>query len=260
MKRIFLVGCLVLLASMAARGSELAGVWVLEGPSSGLTLELDASTDGGLRGKLSSSTGAQYAVEGVLEEGTAVGMAYDAAGAAYFEARAQGATLLFTLMEPDSTGMPDPGRAQTLRFARPEPGVPLHSRPGVPSAHSSAAVAAAGTGSDLARAMAGRYWGYEGSTEREYHLCPDGRYYGSRESSYSGQSFDSLGNQTLAWGASGRADAVGRFQVQGSLQQGTITLIEPDGSSDSIAFRAVDRDCWDFEGATLCRAGPPSCP
>ena len=82
----------------------------------------------------------------------------------------------------------------------------------------------------LAQQIAGTWWGYSGSTERKIGLCPDGSYYDSRESGYSGTSHDSGGNETMAWGTANQSGGSGRWTIQGNGEQGTITVIYNTGN------------------------------
>ena len=72
--------------------------------------------------------------------------------------------------------------------------------------------------------MAARYYGFQGSTETKAALCPNGVYYDASESGYSGQSHNSLGNETMAWGTAGQNQGQGRWTAQGTVQQGVITI------------------------------------
>lgn len=111
----------------------------------------------------------------------------------------------------------------------------------------------------LMQAMAGSYWSYEGSTETKVMLCPNGSFFDSSESSYSGRGTDQLGNQTMAWGAAGRSGSRGRWSVQGGPQQGTVNFVYQNGKTANVAFRAVDQQCYRFGSRTLCRVGPAQC-
>lgn len=111
----------------------------------------------------------------------------------------------------------------------------------------------------LMQSMAGLYWGYEGSTETKMALCENGAFQFLSESSYSGSSRDSLGNQTMAWGAAGQSGDRGNWRVEGNAQQGTLTLVYANGKSSSTQFRRVDNSCWRFGAKTLCRTGPSNC-
>ncbi len=113
---------------------------------------------------------------------------------------------------------------------------------------------------DLMQRMAARYYGYQGSTETKAALCPNGSYYDTSESSYSGRGFDSLGNQTMAYGAASQGGSGGTWTVQGSLQQGVIAVTYPSGNVTRINYRAIDNQgCYDFNGTTMCRQGPANC-
>ena len=112
----------------------------------------------------------------------------------------------------------------------------------------------------LMQQMAARYYGYQGSTETKTALCPNGSYYDTSESSYSGSGSDSLGNQTMAWGAASQGQGGGTWTVQGSVQQGVISVAYSGGNVTRINYRAVDsQGCYDFNGTTMCRQGPANC-
>jgi len=112
----------------------------------------------------------------------------------------------------------------------------------------------------LMQQMAARYYGYQGSTETKAALCPNGSYYDTSESSYSGGGYDSLGNQTMAFGAASQGQGGGSWTVQGSVQQGVITVNYSGGNVTRINYRAIDsQGCYDFNGSTMCRQGPANC-
>ena len=112
----------------------------------------------------------------------------------------------------------------------------------------------------LMQAIAAEYYSFSGSTERKVMLCADGRYFNASESSYSGASSDSLGNQNLAWGTANQRSGAGRWVVQGNQQQGTITLNGNDGSRSEVRYQSTgERGCFRFNGTTFCMSGPPRC-
>ena len=112
----------------------------------------------------------------------------------------------------------------------------------------------------LMQQMAARYYGFQGSTEAKAALCPNGSYYDTSESSYSGGGYDSLGNQTMAFGAASQGQSGGTWTVQGSVQQGVITVQYSGGNVTRINYRAIDNQgCYDFNGSTMCRQGPANC-
>jgi len=132
--------------------------------------------------------------------------------------------------------------------------------PSNPPSPSGKSQAAGPSDASLMQAMAAEYYSYSGSTERKVMLCADGRYYNASESSYSGTSSDSLGNQTLAWGSAGQRRGEGRWTVQGTQQRGTITFIGNDGTSSQVQYQTTgERGCFTFNGTTACVSGPPRC-
>lgn len=111
----------------------------------------------------------------------------------------------------------------------------------------------------LQQSMAGMYWGYQGSTEVKLALCSNGRFQEYSESSYSGTSRDSQGNQTMAWGAAGQGGNRGNWSIQGNLQQGTVNLAYSGGKTVPVRYQAIDNQCFSFNSRKLCRTGPAEC-
>ncbi|HXH72825.1 MAG TPA: carboxypeptidase-like regulatory domain-containing protein, partial [Mariprofundaceae bacterium] len=106
----------------------------------------------------------------------------------------------------------------------------------------------------LMQDIAGTWWGYSGSTERSIGLCPDGSYYDSAESSYSGRGFDAQGNETMAWGSAGRRGGQGSWTIQGDYNAGIISVQYGNGGTATLQYRQIgDPGCLSFNGNTLCR-------
>jgi hypothetical protein len=76
----------------------IAGSYVLQAESVTLTLVLQQDPGGNVTGTLSSTTGSQFAIEGMMEEGVAVGACYGEEGALFFEASPEGNQLAFALI------------------------------------------------------------------------------------------------------------------------------------------------------------------
>lgn len=106
----------------------------------------------------------------------------------------------------------------------------------------------------LQRQIAGTWWGYSGSTERSIGLCADGSYNDYSESSYSGRSADSLGNETMAWGSGSQHGGSGRWTITGDTNSGTIHVTYSNGNRTNIRYSQIgDPGCLSFDGSTLCR-------
>jgi hypothetical protein len=117
-----------------------------------------------------------------------------------------------------------------------------------------------GGDASLMQAMAANYWGYSGSTETRLALCPDGTFYDFSESGYSGGSYDSGGNQTMAWGSASQASGKGTWSIQGDAQSGNLTLYYSGGNPQTVQYRpGDDRGCYYFDRRQLCRTGEPTC-
>jgi len=108
----------------------------------------------------------------------------------------------------------------------------------------------------LASEISGIWWGYSGSTERKIGLCPNGRYQDYSESSYSGSSRDSLGNPSTNWGTASQRGGSGTWVIQGSYQEGTISVRYSNGNAATIKYRQCgEPGCLLFNGHKLCRSG-----
>lgn len=117
-------------------------------------------------------------------------------------------------------------------------------------------IAAGSNNTQLAKEISGIWWGYTGSTERKIGLCPNDAYQDYTESSYSGRSADSLGNENLAWGTTNQNGGQGTWRVQGDFQQGTIFVQYTDGREIRIHYEQCgDVGCLLFNGYKLCRSG-----
>jgi len=102
--------------------------------------------------------------------------------------------------------------------------------------------------------IAGTWWGYSGSTERKVGLCVDGSYRDYTESGYSGRSFDSGGNQDMAWGTASQAGGAGTWKIQGDYQQGNIYVTYDNGNQTVLHYQQCgEPGCLLFNGSKLCR-------
>ncbi len=108
--------------------------------------------------------------------------------------------------------------------------------------------------------MAGEYYHYSGSTEKKIMFCPEGAFFDSSESSYSGRGSDSLGNQTMAWGNASQNQGSGQWSIQGNAQNGTITLAYKSGKRVEMRYVAgPEKGCFKFNGTLFCYSGPAKC-
>jgi hypothetical protein len=112
----------------------------------------------------------------------------------------------------------------------------------------------------MTQAIAGEYYSYAGSTEKKLMFCPEGTFFDSSESSYSGTGTDSLGNQNMAWGAAGQKQGSGQWAIQGTPQNGTITLVYKGGKRVEVKYQAgPEKGCYKFDGTVFCYSGPARC-
>ena len=85
--------------------------------------------------------------------------------------------------------------------------------------------------------FAGRWDSATSNTLHNIYLKPDGSFEDSYEAGYSGQFADQGGFQTGNWGAAGNEQAGGRWTIQGTLRQGTITLIHRNGKRTNYRYQ-----------------------
>ena len=97
--------------------------------------------------------------------------------------------------------------------------------------------------------FAGRWDSATSNTLHNIYLKPDGSFEDSYEAGYSGQFVDQGGFQTGNWGAAGNEQAGGRWTIQGTLRQGTITLIHGNGKRTDYRYQLHCRgsECYGGE-------------
>ena len=98
--------------------------------------------------------------------------------------------------------------------------------------------------------IAGIWWGYSGSTEREIGLCADGSYMDYTESGYSGRAQDPGGS----WGSASQQSGQGSWTIQGDTNSGVINVRYNNGNTTQLRYRQIgDPGCLNINGNTLCR-------
>jgi len=105
-----------------------------------LTLVLNHRPSGELTGSLSSNTGVQYQVEGMVENNVGYGACYDNQGGVFFETSLADGQLYFALIEPDANNMPDYSKMREFTLIKQTSGsmplspqqAPMQTRPSPP--------------------------------------------------------------------------------------------------------------------------------
>jgi hypothetical protein len=121
MARIFSAALMFLgMLSSLVWAENLSGIYTLSSQGVTLTLTLQQDPQGNIKGTLSSTTGAQYQVEGIVKDGVGLGVCKSNEGGSFFEAHPKGNQLLLTLMEPGPNNMPDYSKVKQLTFKRKE--------------------------------------------------------------------------------------------------------------------------------------------
>jgi hypothetical protein len=120
MFRIIIINIFLFILSVVpfVSAQELSGTFILNQQGTTLTLVLNEVNQGKLSGTLYSTSGAQYNVEGIIQDEVGVGTITGTQGGSYFEAHPEGANLLLALIEPDLNGGPDYNKIKKLIFIR----------------------------------------------------------------------------------------------------------------------------------------------
>ena len=90
--------------------------------------------------------------------------------------------------------------------------------------------------------FAGRWAHTTGNTLSNLYLKPNGSYSDAYEAGYSGTFEDPGGYQTGAWGTAGAQQSGGHWTIQGTLEQGTITLHGNNGSRTVLNYQVYVRN------------------
>jgi hypothetical protein len=110
------------------------------------------------------------------------------------------------------------------------------------------------------RFVAGEWWSYTsaalggGGTEKSLAFCPNGAFYSSSESSYSGGA-----GTDRAWGVVGQGGADGQWSARGDLRQGVVIVSYKDGSTSEIRYHAKGKNDASFDGRAYGRTGWKRC-
>jgi len=96
----------------------ITGRYELQSGDTKMTFILQESAEGNITGSLVTRTGISYQVEGILEEGAAVGACYNDEGAVYFEARLEGDRLYLDLIEMGEDQQPDYNKTSRFELQR----------------------------------------------------------------------------------------------------------------------------------------------
>lgn len=93
--------------------------------------------------------------------------------------------------------------------------------------------------------------GQTGGTERKISLCPDGKYFSSSESGYSGGSG--------AWGTASQGGGEGTWKITGTKTSGTIVTTDRTGKSTVYKYEVCGDGCIYFGNTKFAYAGAPQC-
>ena len=90
--------------------------------------------------------------------------------------------------------------------------------------------------------------GQTGGTETVFNLCPNGTFYKTGETGYSGE----------GWGSASQGGNSGRWRIQGNMQQGKIIIIQ-NGKAWEYSYTRVEGDYVTINGTKYGIAGQPEC-
>lgn len=156
--------CALLLATPTV-AQQYSGTYAVSNPQGGaVTLILQHAADGQLTGSMSGN-GTQFQVEGMVDEGTAMGAITSADGGVFFEATLDGDQLTLMLIEVGADNMPDYSKARTLVLQRAAAGGALPAPGANPLAGGGGADPVAGSfsGDGITLTLSGATGTYQGT-------------------------------------------------------------------------------------------------
>ncbi len=114
----------------------------------------------------------------------------------------------------------------------------------------------------LAKRFMGKWYGFSGAaggggSESQMAFCANGAYYESYEAGYSGSSSDQYGNETSAFGSASQESGDGHWSIEGTVEQGRITIKYSNGNTSVIEYvrDQKDQQCYYFDGRLHCYNG-----
>jgi hypothetical protein len=114
---------------------------------------------------------------------------------------------------------------------------------------------------ELMKYFAGSYYsfsavggGQTGGTERKISLCPEGKYFSSSETGYSGNA-----GKEGAWGSASQGGGRGTWRITGSKTTGTIVTTDGNGKSTTYKYEICGDGCIYFGNTKFAYAGVPEC-
>ena len=96
--------------------------------------------------------------------------------------------------------------------------------------------------------------GGTGGTEKEISLCPNGMYFYSSESSYSGGA-----GTSDAWGTSSQNGDSGTWKITGTKKSGIIVMTSSNGEISTVEYSTCGNGCVYFAGDKYGYNGAPKC-
>lgn len=253
------VALLLILATLAmaatATAQDLSGTYVLDNEDGSQTVLALQESAAGLTGSLSGN-GTVLTLQGVRQGDVAIGVLSGAGGEVWFEVQQQGGELYLILVAAGADGQPDLEQAATLVFSRSDaataaPGGGEAGPAAKAPAVSPPAATAAGEphdGTDLGkrwyqflagqqatkmeRYSSGLDGGYTARTD--VHLCPDGSFLGTSESSVSMDVGGAFGN------SSGNESQGGRWRIITQAGVAGVELAYDGGGVEQVRLELRD--------------------
>jgi hypothetical protein len=116
--------CVALLSPVPGTAQDYTGTYTVANQQGGtVTLALQQGAGGALTGSMTGN-GTQFRVEGMVEEGVAMGAITSGDGGVYFEASLEGNALTLILIEVGAGNAPDYSKTRTLLLQRTGSGAP----------------------------------------------------------------------------------------------------------------------------------------
>lgn len=209
---------------------NLAGTYTANAQGVSLNLVLQQDARGNLGGRLTSTSGGNYQVQGVIKRGVGVGTCVSGTEGVYFEAHIKEDQLLFVLIEPGPDKQPDYNHARQLLFTRqadaPQGGLAGQGQGSIPGPMGQPQMPSRPGGQE--HFLQGRLCSYSGSSNSSSSYSRTGWAYfdGKGKFTYGSEASFSSGSGLYHSGG-GNADGGGSYRVIGNQ----IQLMFSDGST-----------------------------
>lgn len=219
---------------MNSSTETIAGIYTLTDQETTLIIEIRQDELGTLSGSLTGTPEVAFEIAGRVQGEIGVGVCTDDKGGVYFEARPEGELLHFTIIEPDSTNMPDYNTAKEMVFTRQGPEVQRTAFTDDGADENGEADA------ELISHLSGTWVCDTGSKRTRATFSPDGTYRYHQETGHDGSPAHHHGDPDAV--RSDYADDIGEWDARGDKERGVIIIRSSRGGKGRVEYQVRRED------------------